>query len=63
MNKIEAWKKATEFVDPIVEKHGLQDVREGQVIFTTGFVSTKVNQHINHIMDVANWLLDEVEID
>jgi hypothetical protein len=52
----EAFISAGILIDPIVEKHEIEDIRDGAVFgpFTT---STAVNQHINHILYVADWLL------
>ena len=59
MKRKKAWKKAAHLVEPIVEKHGLKQYAPGASIFVTGTsVSTPVDQHINHILTVAEWLLE-----
>lgn len=60
MVRINAWMTAKELVDPIVEQHGLKQHSPGANIFSTGpSVITEVQQHINHIFEVAEWLLGE----
>ena len=54
----EAWKTAAKLIEPIVKKHGLEKYSPGASLFTTGTgVVTPVEQHINHILNVADWLL------
>lgn len=45
-------------VDSIVSEHGLEIYRAGQVFGSTS-TYTKVDQHIDHVIRVANWLLDK----
>lgn len=53
------WEIAGEMIDPIVEKHGLEkQVVGGLVIPQT--VYSKVDQHLDSIERVAQWLLGEV---
>jgi len=60
MERIKAWKKASELVEPIIERHGLEIVAVGGAMFTNPPVKhTKVDQHIDHIMRVAEWLREE----
>lgn len=60
MDRLSAWKQASKLVAPIVKTHGLEKYSLGASLFTTGIgVSTPVDQHITHIMDVADWLLNE----
>lgn len=65
MKRINAWTLAAELVDPIVELHGLEDFNSGAntTIFSSigGSHVTKVDQHISHIMNVAEWLLKKKE--
>jgi hypothetical protein len=64
INRLEAWQYAAELVNPIVEQHGLERYSPGANIFSTGIsVMTPVEQHINHILNVAEWLLNEKEDD
>lgn len=52
-----AWQAAAEMVEPIVDRFGLQPYRN-----TSGFVhqstTTAVDQNIDQIIRVADWLLD-----
>lgn len=50
---------AAEMVDPIVKQHGLEKYTHQVNIFTTSFVSTPVDQHLTHIMSIADWLMQE----
>lgn len=54
------WNVATELVIPIIEDHGLEEYRAGpQNILVPGpHLVTKVDQNIDHIIRVADWLLD-----
>lgn len=54
--RLEAWFYATQFVDAVVEKYPLEEYTSG-AIFGTQYPSTKVDQKLRHIMDVANWIL------
>lgn len=55
---LSAWEAASEIVEQIVDKHELTAISNGSM-FNVVTVHTKVAQHINHIMDVADWLLNE----
>lgn len=57
--RLEAWKAAEELVAPIIEKHTLEPHKGSAMAFNIPPTFTKVDQHIGHIMDVANWLLKE----
>jgi hypothetical protein len=60
--RLKAWKMATEIVNPIIEQHGVEDISApGSAPFITSGKITKVEQHITHIMTVADWLLIEEE--
>jgi len=58
MKRKKAWKKAAEFVNPIVEQHGLKEARTGVNPFTTSEIRTPVEQHVETILIVAEWLLE-----
>jgi len=58
----EAWLAATELVVPVLEEHGLEDVTlAGANLFVKGSTMTKVDQNINHLTGVADWLLEPVQ--
>lgn len=54
--KLQAWQMASELVEPIIEKHGLEKYSSG-VIFQSTSTFTAVDQHVDHILRVANWLM------
>jgi hypothetical protein len=51
------WEMAQEMVLPLIEDHGLKEYTIGQEFRTS--VVTKVDQNLEHIERVANWLLNE----
>lgn len=53
------WEMAAELVIPIVEDHGLEEYRSGpsNILMPAPHVTTKVDQNIDHIIRVADWLL------
>lgn len=54
----EAWNIATELIDPIIAEHGLETFRTGPPFgHTTTF--TKVDQHIDHVIRIADWLIGD----
>jgi len=55
MDRTEAWVTASGLVQPLVLDHGLEAYPIGQIFSAS--TNTKVDQHINHIMNVADWLL------
>ncbi len=55
MDRTEAWVTASKLVQPIVNEYELEDYPVGPMF--TASTNTKVDQHINHIMNVADWLL------
>ncbi len=57
MNRTEAWVTAHKLVQPLVDEHELEDYPVGPMF--TASTNTKVDQHINHIMNVAEWLRGE----
>lgn len=57
--KLEAWTLAAELVKPIIEQHTLKQTSPGSSMFATGnTVITPVDQHIEHIIGVAEWLME-----
>lgn len=60
MKRLKAWNDASELVEPIVEKHGLNQISPGGNMFGNGpAILTPVDQHIEHIFTVAEWLMKE----
>lgn len=58
------WETANDLVAPIVEKHGLEEYRTAPSSLAAAIASTnvsttftKVDQHVSHIMAVADWLM------
>lgn len=50
--------KASVMLEPIVEQHGIADHRDGgSAIFVSAPMVTKIDQHLDHIMRVADWLM------
>jgi hypothetical protein len=58
MDRKKAWKKAKKLVDPIVELHGLQQIKGPANFLGSSSEQTPVDQHIGHILTVAEWLLE-----
>jgi len=52
-----AWEASQEMVKPIIEAHGLEQYSSGDQLFVKGAIVTKVDQNIDHILRVADWLL------
>lgn len=48
---------ARDLVEPLTEKYELQTVRTGSV-FTTISETTPIEQHLDHILRVADWLVE-----
>lgn len=59
--RLDAWNCASSLVSPIVELHGLTEYKSNSTILAGGYTTTAVDQHVGHIIHVANWLLDEEE--
>lgn len=55
--KLEALRLAESIVEPIVEKHGLKEYKGGAPVLYQASTFTVVDQHIDHILHVADWLL------
>lgn len=56
--RITTWNTARDMVQPIVAIHGLEEYRSGAP-FGQQSTFTKVDQHLDHIMHVADWLLEK----
>ena len=52
------WESAEELVAPIVLVHGLEAYNTGTNIFAQSTKMTPVDQHVEVIIRVADWLLD-----
>lgn len=54
------WLQAAEMIDPVVDKHGLEQYALGPApVFTTPpNKMTPVDQHLGHIQQVADWLME-----
>lgn len=50
---------STKLVEPIIEKHGLKEYKMGAAAFVSGSTVTPAEQHIDLILRVANWILEE----
>ncbi len=55
MDRSEAWVKASVLIQPVVAEHGLEEYSIGQLFSAS--TNTKVDQHLDHIMRTADWLL------
>lgn len=55
--KVDLWKMASQLIDPMIEQHGIELVTSGPMFGPT-YKTTKIEQHINHIISVADWLAD-----
>lgn len=66
-NRVSAFGLAKELIAPIVEQHGgIETIEETRSVSTGLFTATpvkgstsKIDQHIGHILNVAGWLLKE----
>lgn len=57
--RLEAWTLAKELVNPIVEQHELKQISPGGSFLAAGpSIVTAVQQHINHTIEVAEWLME-----
>lgn len=52
------WKLALEMVAPVIEQHGLEETKSTGMIFVPPSPNTVVEQHLDAIERVANWLLE-----
>jgi len=58
--RLDAWYAAAAAVKPVIEQHGLKDRATGNVLVANAWFSA-VDQHIDQIMRVADWLLEDEE--
>lgn len=58
IQKLVVWKEAETLVSPIISKYGLGQHATGPNVFSQTTKVTPVDQHIGHIMRVADWLLE-----
>lgn len=49
--------KASVMLEPLVEQHGIEDHQDGGQLFVRGVTVTAIDQHLDHIMRVADWLM------
>lgn len=56
--RVVIWEKAVSMVNPIIEKHGFKTYRLGDP-FGNGSTFTEVDQHVEAILRVADWLINE----
>lgn len=57
--KKQVWLTAQELVVPLVEDHGLEETKSGGMLFVAPHTVTKVDQNIDAIQRVADWLLED----
>lgn len=57
--RLEAWGAARVMVQEIVDQHGLEDQKMGGPVFRSSPTITKVDQHLQHIVHIADWLLNK----
>lgn len=55
--RLAAFKFASDLVAPIVEQHGVEKYSIGSFLTNTS-TYTSVEQHITHILQVGDWLLE-----
>lgn len=63
MNRMEALITANGFVEPIIDKHGLEPYVLGSSIFNPTSKFTKVDQHLDQVLRIADWLLEGGDAD
>lgn len=56
--RFKAWQLATQMVGPIIEEYGVEPYRVNGGPFNTGTTMTKVDQTIDSLIRVADWLLE-----
>lgn len=49
--------KASVMLEPLVEQHGIEDHQDGGQLFVRGVTVTAIDQHLDHIMRIADWLM------
>lgn len=52
------WEHAQAMTEPLVEKHGLEETKSSGMLFVPPSPNTVVEQHLDAIERVANWLLE-----
>lgn len=52
----DAWLTASAMLVPIIEQHGVEIIRQGNVMVSTNTVS-KTSQHVDLVLLVGDWLL------
>lgn len=58
--RAEVFKVARNLVGPIIEKHGLTRYQVGGSIITPGSSVTEVDQSLDAITRVADWLMEDI---
>lgn len=58
IDRATVWRLAEQMVSGLVEQHGLQEIKTSGVLFAPPSPVTAVEQHLDAIERVANWLLD-----
>lgn len=53
------WDMAEEMISPIIEKHGLELYSTSGSLISASGVWTPVDQHLNHIFTLAEWLVND----
>lgn len=53
-----AWNTASALVGALVAEHGLTERRQAQFLLNPGYVESTVEQHVELIQRVAEWLLE-----
>jgi hypothetical protein len=59
-NRKKAYKEASALIQPVVDKHGFQKYTQGPM-FGHVSVYSPVEQHVEQILRVADWLLNETD--
>lgn len=65
-NRMQAFTTSQALIAPVIDQHTLEELKETKSVSTGVFTATpvlqttsKVEQHIDHILTVADWLLKE----
>jgi hypothetical protein len=60
--RIRLFKKASKLIAPIIAEHGIESYRGGGgAVLVPGQMYSAVDQHIEHILNVANWLEEGIK--
>lgn len=63
-DRIKLFESASYLVTPIITEHGIESYRNGgKAVLVPGLMYTAVEQHIQHIIEVANWLEEGIKND